>query len=436
MDKAALKAKVLEIIDQEAEKIISIGNQIFDNPELGFKEHATAAVVKQTFEELQLPHEAEIAITGLRAELAGRKQDLKVAVMGELDAVLCYDHPKAHPETGATHACGHNAQIAGMLGAAIGLVKAGAAEHLDGSIVFLAVPAEEFVELEYRNRLREEGKIEFFGGKQEFIRLGVFDDIDISIMFHSESDCPGRRVMVGGSSNGFIGKSIRYIGREAHAGGAPFEGINALNAALLGLMGIHAQRETFRDEDHIRVHPIITRGGDLVNIVPADVRLETYVRGRTLEAILDANRKVNRALLAGADAVGAEIEIGEIPGYLPLRNDPNLSEIFRQNASDVIGAENVGDWGGMGGSTDMGDVTHLIPGIHPAVGGIKGTAHTRNFLVSDPDAAYIVPAKVMALTVIDLLYEGAELARKVKQEFKPAMTKDEYLKMWRDLVAK
>ncbi len=434
MDKAALKQKVCDAIDQQAEHIINIGNSIFDNPELGFKEYDTAKLVKSTFEQLKLPHQDELALTGVRAELKGRKQDIKVAVMGELDAVLCYDHPKAHRDTGATHACGHNTQIAAMLGAAFGLVNSGAAESLDGSVVFMAVPAEEFVEIEYRNRLRKDGKIEFLGGKQEFLRLGLFDDIDMAMMVHSESNTPGKAIRVGGGSNGFIGKSMRYVGREAHAGGAPFEGINALNAAMLGLMGIHAQRETFRDEDRIRVHPIITRGGDLVNIIPADVRLETYVRGRNIDAILDANKKVNRALRAGADAIGAQVEITEIPGYLPLRNDDNLTEVFRQNAIELLGSELVGEWGGMGGSTDMGDVMHILPGIHPAVGGIKGMAHTRDFVISDPEAAYIVPAKVMAMTVIDLLWGGAAEAHKVKQAFRPAMNKQEYLKMWHDLT--
>ncbi len=434
MDKGQLKAKVCEAIDRRAKQITDIGDRIFNNPELGFKEHDTAALVKSTFEELNLPFQEKLAITGLRADLKGKQSNYKVVIMGELDAVLCHDHPKAHPETGATHACGHNAQIASMLGAAIGLVEAQAAQWLGGDVVFIAVPAEEYVELEFRQRLRDEGKIEFFGGKQEFIRLGIFDDIDIAMMVHTESELPGKAIRVGGGSNGFLGKAVRYIGKEAHAGGAPFEGVNALNAAMLGLMGIHAQRETFRDEDSIRVHPIITKGGDLVNIVPADVRLETYVRGRSIEAILEVNKSVNRALRAGAMAVGAEVDITEIPGYLPLRSDDNLTEIFRQNAIELIGADLVEDWGGMGGSTDMGDLTHLIPGIHPVTGGIKGTAHTRTYMIADPEAAYLVPAKVMAMTAIDLLWDQAELAQKVKREFQPAMSKREYLDMWRQLV--
>ena len=176
-------------------------------------------------------------------------------------------------------------------------------------------------------------------------------------------------------SNGFVGKTLTYVGREAHAGAAPHLGANALNAAMLGIFGIHAQRETFKDEDHIRVHPIITKGGDLVNIVPADVRIETYVRGARTEAIFEANMKVNRALRAGASAVGAAVEITEIPGYLPLRTCEPLSALFEANAREILGPDGVQVSDFSGGSTDMGDISHVIPAIHPYVGGIAGAAY-------------------------------------------------------------
>ena len=109
---------------------------------------------------------------------------------------------------------------------------------------------------------------------------------------------------MGGTNNGLVAKRIQFLGRGAHAGGAPHLGINALNAASLAMAAINANRETFRDDDTVRVHPIITKGGEAVSAVPADVRMETFVRGKTLEAITDANIKVDRALKAGAMAVG------------------------------------------------------------------------------------------------------------------------------------
>jgi metal-dependent amidase/aminoacylase/carboxypeptidase family protein len=257
------------------------------------------------------------------------------------------------------------------------------------------------------------------------------------MMCHSASETPERVMLIpepGVGSNGFIGKAIKYVGKEAHAGGAPHQGVNALNAAMLGLMGIHANRETFKDADAIRVHPIITKGGDLVNIVPADVTIETYVRGRSIDAIMDASQKVNRALEAGAMAVGAEVIIDEIPGYLPLFNDEKMTKLFAENCAELLGDEGVKVGKPMGGSTDMGDITHIMPGIHPQVGGVAGRAHARDYMIVDPDMAYVVPAKAMAMTVIDLLFDDAALGRQIKEEFKPIMTKEEYLAMWDELI--
>lgn len=432
MDKPTLKQRVLAAIDARRDEIIAIGEKIRVNPELGYKEHNTAALVEEVYRQLGLEYTSGLAITGSKAELPGQAKDIRVAIMGELDAVVCPEHPDAHPETGAAHSCGHNAQVAAMLGVAMGLLDAQAMSHLGGDVVLMAVPAEEPVEIEWRQRLREKGKISFLGGKQEMIALGYLDDIDITVMFHSTATQPNRKAVVGGTANGFVAKFIKYKGKEAHAGGAPHIGINALNAAMLGLQSIHANRETFKDEDTIRIHPIVTKGGDLVNIVPADVRMETYVRGKTMEAILDASKKVNRSLRAGAMAVGAEVEITEIPGFLPRINNRRLSDLMKANLIELLGAEEVAEGTHGTGSSDIGDVSHIMPAIHPYVAGVEGAAHTKDYQVVDPELFYIVPTKAMAMTVIDLLYGQAEEAKAVKAENPPALSKAEYLKMWQE----
>ena len=216
------------------------------------------------------------------------------AVSGCGKAVETAALTEAAEETGAAHACGHHAQLAAMLGAAAGLRAV--APQLAGAICFLAAPAEEYIEIGYRSALRREGKLQYLGGKQQLIAEGAFDDIDLAMMVHAETDTKGAHVVTRGPAGGFIGKNVRFIGREAHAGGAPWLGVNALNAASLAIQAIHAQRETFRDCDAVRVHPILTKGGDLVNTVPADVRMESYVRAASLDAMRDANAKVNRAV--------------------------------------------------------------------------------------------------------------------------------------------
>jgi amidohydrolase len=427
MDKKTLKDSVCQTIENEKEKIIGWAREIAAKPELGFKENATSALIRTVFEELGIPARGGIAVTGVEGKMEGPRPGPGFLLMGEMDAVVNRESPAADPITGAAHLCGHHLQVGILLGAALGLARAGAPEHLSGKIFFLGTPAEEFIEIEERLRFRKEGKIRYLGGKQELVRLGYLSDKDLCMLIHSYSRLSQRKMLFNSSSNGFLAKSVRFQGKPAHAGVSPGEGINALNAACLAILSIHAQRETFRDEDAIRVHPIITKGGDVVNVVPYDVRMETYVRGRRVEAITDANLKVDRALRAGADAVGAQVFIENVPGYLPLNQSRAMSDIARANALALSGEEGVGEGGFEGGSTDMGDLSQLIPTIQPYAGGIRGTVHATDFEVIDFDAAVIYPAKVMAMTAVDLLYGGAEEALRVIREFKPAMKKEDYL---------
>lgn len=426
MKKTELKNKIIKAIDDNKELIIKAGRDIYATPEMGYKEVESTLTTSNFLKGLGLDVEENIAVTGCRARLNEKSSGPKIALMGELDSVAVCEHPDAL-ENGNVHACGHNIQMGGLLGAALGLVKSGVLEELDGKIDIIATPAEEFIELEYREKLRKDGKITYFGGKQELIKKGALDDVDMSIMFHS-LDLGEDKALIGPVSNGFIGKKIQFTGREAHAGSAPYDGINALNAAMLAMNNIHAQRETFKEADRVRVHPIITKGGDIVNVVPADVRMESYVRARTIEGMLDANIKVNRALQAGAMAVGADIEITEIPGYLPILRHDNMETILNGNLEELGLKGKIVDGGDFTGSFDFGDVSHLMPTLHPMIGGVKGGIHTKDFKIVDEDLAYIVPAKVMAMTIADLLFDGAKEAATILDNFTPVMTKDEYLK--------
>jgi amidohydrolase len=427
MNKDIVKQSACRFIDENRGKIIGWAKEIDRHPELGFKETKTAELVSSALRSFDLPVREGIAVTGVEGVLTGSRPGPGLLIMGEMDSVVNRDYPGADPVTGAAHLCGHHLQVAIMLGAALGLTSAGADKEVSGKIFFLGTPAEEFVEIEERLRLRDKGKIRYLGGKQELIRQGYLQQIQMAMIVHAHSELPDRKMLFGGSGNGFMAKSIQFRGKAAHAGVSPHEGINALNAACLAMINIHVQRETFRDEDSIRVHPIITKGGDVVNVVPPDVRMETYVRGRRIEAIVDASKKVDRAIRAGADAVGAEVAIRNIPGYLPLIQNLDLTSLARQNAISLAGEEGVGEGGFMGGSTDVGDLAHLIPTIQPYAGGIQGLLHSSEFKVSDYDAAVIYPAKVMAMTAIDLLHGDAGEARRVIKNFKPAMSVNEYL---------
>ena len=433
--KEELKSKVCQEIDRRSEEIIGVAQAILENPEPGFREVKTSRIVAQKFADLGIAHRDGLAITGVKGIVRGDSDKPTVGVLGELDSLIVPDHPKADPKTGAAHACGHHAQIGMLIGVIVGLAGSGVLPFLKGRVAFLAVPAEEYIELEFRQSLRKEGKVSFLGGKPELIKLGEFDDIDMAMMTHTGPLQKGRKLALGGTSNGTVAKQIQFIGRGAHAGAAPQQGINALNAAMIALSAIHTQRETFKDADTIRVHPIITKGGEVVNIVPADVRMETFVRGKTLEAIRDASEKVDRALRAGALAVGGSVRITTLPGYLPMVNDRNLQQVYRSNAISVVGRGKVVPGGRHGaGSTDMGDVSHIMPAIHPFAGGVTGVSHGNDYLIEDYQVAVINPAKAMAMTVIDLLAEGAAKAREILAKSKPPMTRQEYLDTMESLL--
>jgi metal-dependent amidase/aminoacylase/carboxypeptidase family protein len=170
-----------------------------------------------------------------------------------------------------------------------------------------------------------------------------------------------------------------------------------------------------------------------VNVIPGEVRLESYIRGRTVEAILDANTKVDRALKAGALALGASVEIETIPGFMPMFCDPLMSTYFKGNATQLVGAEHYREIGHRTGSTDMGDLSQIMPIVHPYMGGARGTGHAADYEIVDPQLAYVGPAKALAAMVVDMLADGARGAREVIADAKPRMTREEYLKFQRGI---
>ena len=435
MDKNELKQRIFAAIDRRADEIVGLGERIRSHPELGFKEVKTARLCEDTFGRLGLSPKSGLALTGVRAEASGGAGNGPTfAILGELDALVVAGHPEADATTGAAHACGHNAQIAGLLGAAMGLVDAKAFEHLTGRVVFFAVPAEEYGDIAWRVEQARAGRLEFLGGKPELLRLGHFDDVDLAMMIHTTPRAEDGKAGVPDSNNGCLVKTVRYIGKAAHAGGAPHMGINALYAATIALAAINAVRETFRDEDTIRVHPIITHGGSQVNVIPGDVRLETYVRGRSVEAILAAEKKVDRAFRAGALALGAKVEIETLPGYMPMRCDPIMAEHFRKNMVPMVGEDAFRRIPHRTGSTDMGDLSQVMPILHPYMGGARGTGHAADWEIVDKQLAYLGPAKALAAMVVDMLAEGAAGAREVVDKARPPMTREGFLTFQRSLA--
>ena len=363
-------------------------------------------------------------IPGFYTVIDTGREGPEVLILGEMDSVLCPSHPEAEPTKGAVHACGHHIQSATLLGIAAALKEPKTLEGLCGRIRLCAVPAEELLEIEYRRTLKEKGIIKYFGGKPEFINRGYFDGVDLAFMVHS-----GWGYYVQKGSVGCIVKNIIYKGNAAHAGGAPWKGVNALYAANCGINAANALRETFIDSDLVRFHPIITKGGSIVNAIPEEVRMESYVRGKTYDAICQNNKKINRALTGAALSLGANVEIVDIPGYSPLSNAPAMIELCREAAEMAIPKhpfefrENYST-----GSTDMGDLSMIMPTVHPYAGGTCGTFHSNTFTVTDPVVACVDNAKWQLTMLYLLLKDGAIRAKKILSEFKPQFaSKEEFL---------
>ena len=412
--------RILQVIEEHREEIIAFGRDIYNHAELGYKEARTSAAFVEKMKALGLPLRTDLAITGAKAYLnEERAGNVSLALMGELDALRIPAQAHANPETGAAHCCGHHAQMAGLVGAAIALADEQVAKALDGQVIFFAVPAEEYGEVEFKKQLMQQGRITYGGGKCELIHIGAFDDVDLAVAHHL-----GRLegVLLGsGSGNGFVSKVITVQGRAAHAAGAPDKGVNALSAASLGLQALGLNRETFRDEDCVRVHPILTRGGDLVNVVPETAVVETLVRGKTLAAIEDAEKKTDRSFRAGALALGAGITIETMPGYLPSLPQ-ETPEPIAQAMAEALGTERVRKVDTSmhnGGSTDVGDVQHLMPVYTFNTGGVTGDLHTSAFDIVDEENAYLDAARGFAIHAYELLKDGAALAKVEKAAYQP-----------------
>lgn len=192
---------------------------------------------------------------------------------------------------------------------------------------------------------------------------------------------------------------------------------------------MNAVRETFEEKDLVRSHPIITKGGDMVNNIPDRVVIESYVRAKSFDAIYKNNKKINRAAIGAALSIGANVEIKDYPGYGPLDNAPEMIDLASEAASLIIPHQKFHNTGRFNtGSTDMGDLTQIMPGIHPYAGGAVGDAHADNYYISDPVSACLDSAKWQLAMLKLLLEDNAARAKRIKASFKPRFaSKDEYL---------
>ena len=415
---------IIAAVEKHQARILEAERYIWKHPETGYKEFETSAYMAKAFEELGYDLVLADGITGFYTVLDTGRSGPDILILAELDSVICPEHKDADPVTGAVHSCGHNTQCAALIGIAAALKEPGILDKFCGKIRLCAVPAEELLEIEFRTGLKKEGKIKYLGGKSEFLSRGYFDGVDLAFMVHASTSFSVLKGHVG-----CIAKWITYKGVAAHAGGSPWDGRNALYAASCGLNAVNAIRETFQEKDIIRVHPIITAGGKMVNAIPETAVLESFVRGATFDAICDANKKVNRALCGAAMSLGTNIEIVDIPGYAPLHDDPDLMDLSAEAAKLAIPEYeySISDKFSSG-STDMGDLCCVMPVVQPYAGGAEGRSHGNNYEIVDPVAACVGSAKLQMGMLLLLLSDGGKRAKQIIANYKPLFdSKEAYL---------
>ena len=401
-------------------------NFLHTHPELGYSEWKGHEYMKNAFLNLGYEIQEFGDIPGFTAIFDTGREGETIGLFAELDGMKNFNHPDADVTTGAVHACGHDFQCANILGVAY-ILKNACTTDMSGRVKFIIVPAEEGVDVLARYELIKNGVIKYTSGKPEIIRRGILDDVDIGYQNHIGVNMKGIKIYRG--ANGLIRKSVKILGKSAHAGNNPEDGINALYVANTALTAINALRETFKESDYVRVHPIITKGGDGVNTVPGEVRIESYVRGATPDVIREVNYKVNRAITGAALSLGANVRILDLAGSMPVNNSEVLTKLS-QDASRVAYDETnpsfLSHW--EGSSSDMGDVSCIMPTVMTWVEGAKGSLHGEDFVIEDVkttcEKSCMQQVELVRLLLIDDC-KGAK--RVIKETPVPFKTKQEYL---------
>ena len=413
--------QLVQNVEKHRQMILDAERWLWAHPQTGFTEWEAHNYLVEKYEALGYTLTLAGNIPGFYAEVDTGRPGPKLAIFGELDALDIANHPES--VNGMAHCCGHNGQSAALLGIAAALKEPGALDGLCGSIRLVAVPAEEMIQLAFREDLRKQGVIQYMGGKVEFMARGLLDGVDIAMMVHGSSAGPDEAFDFSGGlgMNGCLAKTIRYKGKSAHAGGAPHLGVNAQYAAMLGLQACNDLRETFQEKDTIRFHPIMMGVNCAVNIIPDEMKIESYVRGRSLEAIKRENIKVNRALTGAALAMGAGVELSDRPGYSPEYHDPAFMKLVEECCCDLVGEDRVKfdyqSWST--GSSDFGDVTCVMPGVQFFAAGAVGTGHGIDYYVKDPNRMCVNAVKAQLFVADALLRDDAAAARKIIADYEP-----------------
>jgi amidohydrolase len=381
-----LKLKAKDSVESQRQQLIQLSLNIHDNPELGFKEEKASAWLTNYLEDNGFRVERGIVglATAFRATY-GRKNP-RIAVLAEYDAL---------PKIG--HGCGHNIIAASAVGASV--ASKSIIDQLGGSVVVLGTPAEEVL-----------------GGKIDMVKAGIFKEIDVAMLVH-----PNTRNMPTEEALACSSLEVEFFGQAAHAAGQPHKGINALDAMILAFTSVNSLRQHIRGD--ARIHGIITDGGEAPNIVPAHSAAVFLVRALDDDYLAELKKKVLNCFTGASMASGARLEYRwRDRTYAPMKSNMTLAGLFKQNLESLGRQVEAFDPRFGLGSTDMGNVSQVVPSIHPtiAIAPTEVLIHTPEFAAAAASQAghegLMDAAKAMAMTVVDILGQP-ELLDKLQQEF-------------------
>jgi len=388
-----LKTTVAGEIDARSQELSELSLKIHSNPELAFQEFQSSAWLAEYL--TSNGFSVEKGICELPTAFRGRYGQGKpaIALLAEYDAL---------PEVG--HACGHN--LIATIAAGAGVASKLAVDSLGGSILVIGTPAEEL-----------------YGGKAIMIARGAFNDVDLAMAVHPD-------VLNIATIQALACQTleVEFFGKAAHAAAQPEAGINALEAMIQSFTAINSLRQHIKTT--ARIHGIITNGGEAANIVPAYSAGNFIVRAEDDDYLDELKEKVLNCFTGASKATGARFEYkwGAVR-YSPMRNNLTLARLFMNNMESLGREVNFTDPSGSIGSSDMGNVSQLVPSIHPcvAIAPPEVLIHSPEFAQAAASAAgtcgLIDAAKTMAMTVVDLL-ANPEIVTEVKEEFKQGKIDD------------
>lgn len=376
----SLENAVLQAVDRDADELIRISRSIHQNPEIAYQERRSSALLQSALAKRGFEVESAAAdIETAFVAMTGAPSTPTVAIVAEYDAL-----------PGLGHACGHNLIATAALGA--GLALRSVIDQLPGRVAVIGTPA-------------EEGG----GGKVLMTQRGAFEGIDAAMMFH-----PLDRTVVHADSLASTRVEVHMYGKASHSAAAPEEGINALDAIIQLYNSVNALRQHLRDD--ARIHGIITNGGKAANIVPDYASAAFSVRANDRAYADETLAKFRRCAEAAALAMGARLEFKalEQSRYDNMLSNPVMEDVF-SGKLERLGVPYARTTSGGIGSTDMGNVSQVVPSIHPFLKiAPEGIApHTNEFreaaMSDDGQLAMLNAAKAMALTALDLLVHPDKL---------------------------